>query len=166
MEINIKLTRKDYINFNKYYYLKKAIKKRIIVVIIMAFGLPLIMNIGSSFYLFNYLYNVLLAGIIFGVIYLLLGYLLMNRTGKLPSDNGSILGERRFIITDEGLIEESNTHRSIQDWKGVKSIEENHNYLFIFVDNIAAYILPKRYFRTKEKYTEFVNEINKKMKQI
>lgn len=164
MEINITLTRKDYIEFNKYFYLKKAMKKRLKLVLMMALGLPFIMNLGSPFNLNNYLFDVLLVAIIFGVIYLLLGYLLMNRTGRLPSEDGSILGDKKFIIEEEGLIEESKTNRNIQKWIGIKAIEENENYLFIFVDNVAAYILPKRYFENKDVYDEFLNEINKRMK--
>ena len=57
MEINIDLTRDDYADFNKYYFLKKGLKKRIYIVIIVAFGLPLVINSGRPFYLYDLPYN-------------------------------------------------------------------------------------------------------------
>jgi hypothetical protein len=164
MEINIDLTRDDYADYNKYYFLKKGLRKRIYIVIIVAFGLPLVINSGRPFDLMTYLTTVIIAGLVFGLIYLGGMTFAMKRTKKLPSDNGSILGRKKFMINDEGLIEESENNKNIQKWKGIKSVETNDNSVFIFVDNIAAYIIPKRFFKDDTEQQNFIKTIEDKMK--
>ena len=164
MEINIDLTRDDYADFNKYWFLKKGLKKRIYLVIIVAFGLPLVINSGRPFEIMTYLSTVVIAGLVFGLIYLGGLTLAMKRTKKLPSDNGSILGKKKFIITDEGLIEESESNKNLQKWKGIKSVESNDNSVFIFVDNIAAYIIPKRFFKDVTEQHSFIKTIDDRIK--
>lgn len=164
MEINIDLTRDDYADFNKYFYLKKGLKKRIYIVIIVAFGLPLVINGGRPFDFMTYIINVIIVGLVFGFIYIGGMTLAMKRTKEMPSENGSILGKKMFIVTDEGLIEESASNKNLQKWKGIKSIEANDNSVFIFVDNIAAYIIPKRFFRDEVEQNNFIKTINEKIK--
>jgi hypothetical protein len=164
MEINIDLTRDDYADFNKYYFLKKGLKKRIYLVFVVAFILPFIINSGRPFDFLTYLTNVIIAGLVFGLIYIGGMTLALKRTRKLPSDNGSILGMKKFIITDEGLIEESESNKNLQKWKSIKSIETNDNSVFIFVDNVAAYVIPKRFFKDEAEQQNFIKTIEDKMK--
>jgi len=163
MEITIDLTREDYADFNKYWFLKKGLKKRIYVVIIFAFGLPFFANSEQPFEMMFYLLSVLFYGMMFGILYLGGLYLMIYRTKKLPSDNGSILGKKKYTITDEGLIEESENNVNIQKWNGIKSIEMNNTSIFIFVDNIAAYMIPKRFFNSVNDQENFVKLIKEKI---
>ena len=164
MEINIDLTRDDYADFNKYWFLKKELKKRIYLLIIVAFFLPLVINGGRPFDLMTYLITVIIAGLVFGLIYFGGMTLAMKRIKKLPSDNGSILGIKKFMITDEGLIEESESNKNLQKWKSIKSVETNKNSVFIFVDKIAAYIIPKRFFKDETEQQNFIKTIEERMK--
>lgn len=164
MEISIDLTRDDYADFNKYCFLKKGLKKRVYIVIIVAFGLPLVINRGRPFDLMTYLTSVIIAGILFGLIYLGGMTFSMRWTKKLLSDNGSILGKKKFMITNEGLIEASESNKNLQKWKSIKSVETNNNSVFIFVDNIAAYIIPKRFFKDETEQQNFIKSIEGKMK--
>ncbi len=158
------MTRNDFADFNKYWFLKRGLKKRIYLVIIVAFGLPFVVNLGRPFEIVTYLMTVVLTGLLFGLIYLGGMMIAVNRTKNLPSDNGSVLGKKKFMITDEGLIEESENNRNLQKWKGIKGVETNDNSVFIVVDNIAAYIIPKRFFRDSEEQRNFINAIEEKMK--
>lgn len=163
MEINVDITRNDYADFNLYYFYKKAIWKRVKIVIVAAISIPLILNIGNPFHLGIYLISVLLTGLIFAAIYLGLGLYAIKRTGKIPLEGGSVLGKRKFIISDEGLIEEGENNRNLQKWVGIKSVEENKNSVFIFVDKMAAYIIPKRFFLNEEQINEFKSLIGVKI---
>lgn len=164
MEINIDLTRNDYADFNKYYFLKKRLRKSIYLVIVFVFGLPFFAKSEQPFEIITYLISVVIYGFIFGIIYFGGMFLMMNRTKKMPSDNGSILGKKKFTITDEGLIEESESNKNLQKWKGIKSIETNETSVFIFVDNIAAYIIPKRFFKSVDEQQIFIKIIDDKIK--
>jgi hypothetical protein len=164
MEIYIDLTRNDYADFNKYWFLKNGLKKRIYVVIIFALGLPFFVKSEQPFEIITYLISVIICGLIFSIIYLGGMILMMNRTKKLPSDNGSILGKKKFTITEEGLIEESESNKNLQKWNGIKSIEMNETSVFIFVDNVAAYIIPKRFFKNVHEQQVFIKIIDDKIK--
>lgn len=164
MEINIDLTRKDYANFNKYYFLKYGLKKRIYIVIIFALALPLVIHSGHPFDLLTYLTTIIIVGPLFGLIYIGGMTFLMIQTKKLPSDNGTILGRKKFIVTDEGLIEESENNKNLQKWKGIRSVETNNNSVFIFIDSIAAYIIPKRFFKDEIEQQNFIRIISEKIK--
>ncbi len=161
MEITIDLNRDDYADFNKYVFLKKNLKKRIYVVAIVAIVMPLAMLKGD-FDLVQYLVKVVLAAVVFGSIYLGGMFLALKRTGKLPSDNGSVLGKKKFVITDDGLVEETENNTNLQKWKSITSIETNKCSVFIFVDTIAAYVIPKRFFKDENEQNLFIAALNEK----
>ncbi|MCK4920280.1 MAG: hypothetical protein KAS71_04490 [Bacteroidales bacterium] len=47
----------------------------------------------------------------------------LKRTRNLPSGDGSILGNKTFIVSEDGLLEESESN--LQQWKGIKFAETN-----------------------------------------
>ncbi|MFN6946490.1 MAG: YcxB family protein [Cytophagaceae bacterium] len=163
IEISIDLTRDDYGDFNRFWFQKKGLKKRLYIVAFMALTFPFLFNSDHPFHLLNYIFEVALVAIIFGSIYIGGMYLIVSRTGKYPSENGSILGKRTFIITEEGLIEESETNKTLQRWKGIKGVETNKRSVFIFVDNIAAYIIPKRFFTSEQEQNAFIKAIKDRL---
>ncbi len=166
MEINVEITSKDFTSFNKYYYLKKGLKHRLIIYLITVIGLPIIVNYGEPFDLITFIITMLFTAIIFGLLFFGLGYLSLNLVGKLPSKNGAILGKRKFTISEAGLIEESDSNTNIQKWNSVKSIEQNNEFIFVFIDKIAAYIIPKRYFSNEEHVNLFVENMKLKINAI
>jgi hypothetical protein len=163
MEINIDLTRADFADFNKYYFFKRGLKKRIYLFFIMAFVLPLLMHSDGPFDLMTYVISVIIVGPLFALIYLGGMTISIFLTKRLASENSPILGKRKFIITDEGLTEESENSRNLQKWKGIKSIETNKNSIFIFVDNLAAYVIPKRFFKDQAEQQLFIEIIKNKL---
>jgi hypothetical protein len=164
MEINIDLTRDDYADYNKYYFLNKRLKKRLYLIIIVAFCISFLVNRGRPFDLLTYFMSLIFAGFVFAILYIGITILSIHLLKKLPADNGCILGKKKFTITDEGLIEESESNVNLQKWKGIKSIETNNNSVFIFVDNIAAYVIPKRFFKDETEQENFIKAIEYKMR--
>lgn len=159
MDINVEITSNDFTAFNKYYYLKKGLKPRLIIYLIVIIVLPVVINLGEPFDILGFVITMLFTAMIFGLLYFGLGYLSLNLVGKLPSSNGAILGKRKFIISDTGLIEESDSNTNIQKWNSIKSIEQNNEFIFVFIDKIAAYIIPKRYFNNIEHVNLFVENM-------
>ena len=160
MEIEVEVTRKDFANFNRYWYFKKKLKSRAWPILIFAFGLPLILNKNVEFNLAGYLGTVLVIGVLFGTLFLGIMWLTLGFTGSVPDKGGSILGLKKFSISEDAFIEDSESNRNEQRWKSIKSIEENKNAVFVFVDNIAAYIIPKRGFKDEEEQNEFLRLMN------
>lgn len=161
MEINVDITREDYASFNKYWVFKKRKNISVLVVLIFAFGFSYIIDYKPPFEFLKYLINVIFIGFVFGFFYFLVMLMLMELTKYLPSEGGAVLGKRKFIITDEGLYEETKNGKSFQEWNGIKDIEVNKKHIFVFVDNVAAYIIPKRYFSNQEEQKKYINSLKK-----
>jgi len=162
MEINVNITRGDYADFNKYYYQKKMLKKTIWLSVIIVLVVPLIAYIGQDFSFLSYIELVAVYGPVFVMINLIIMPLTMHLTKILPAENGSILGKKKFLITDEGLIEEAENNTNLQKWKGIKTVELSNKSVFIFVDNMVAYIIPKRFFKNKTEMLNFIAIIEEK----
>lgn len=163
MEIKIEITRDDYADFNKYYFLHKALKRRIYLPILMVLVLPFFILSRDQLNIGSYLFYVVIAGIAFAVTYAIGITLSINRTKKLPLDNGTILGSKKYTITDEGLKEETAHSNGIQKWTGIKSIETNKNSVFIFTDKISAFVVPKRFFKDTVEQEHFIRLIKEKI---
>jgi hypothetical protein len=163
MELIVELTRKDFANFNRYWYFKKKLKQRMIFIIIFALVISVFENGGHRFDFFVYLFTVVSILVLFGVSFFALMWLMLTFSGNLPSENGSVLGKKKFILSEDGFVEESENSKSSQKWKSIKAVEENGNAIFVFVDNIAAYIVPKRFFKDEIEQSEFINYIKNNM---
>ena len=164
MELEFSINRKDYSNFNKYYYFKKSIRKRLIVVLIAAIAMPFITMYGEPFELLVYLKLFLFVFLFFGSIYFGLGYIRIMTSGNIPKSGLSILGDKKLITNEEGISVESELYNANIKWNGILSVEENSNYLYLFVDSVSAIIIPKRYFRDLQHYNEFLTEIQTNIK--
>lgn len=162
MVVEAEIKRKDYISFNAYFYYRKRIKQRIITILAVSVLLSVIVNYGRTFAFMDYLVAFILSAAIFTLFTLGLGYLFILATGSFPSKNGSVLGKRKYSITDEGLLEETSTTSSMQKWEGIKSVEENRDLIFLFTDKIAAYFIPKRSFSSAEEMEQFIKVVKEK----
>jgi hypothetical protein len=83
----------------------------------------------------------------------------------MPDKNGEILGEKTYILSDDGFKQISEHGESFIKWIGIKSLEENENYLYVFVDKIAAYVIPKRYLSDSPETREFIKVLKEKIKK-
>ena len=66
-----------------------------------------------------------------------------------------ILCEHKITLTNEALLEYTNTNESKFSWAGVYRVVEWSNYLFIYTNISTAHIIPKRAFRNEEEFQEF-----------
>jgi len=164
MEIQVDLTRADYADFNKYFFFKRKFKRILFNIIIIPFLITLYVTRNDLNNLFEFCIWYVITVLFFGIIYLGIIMLTLKRTGKLPSDKGSILGKRKYTITDEGLLEESEINNNLRKWSGIKTVDVNRNSVFIVVDTIAAYVIPKRSFKDDNEMNSFVQRVTEKIK--
>ena len=164
MEIIVDLTREDYADLNRYVFLKKGLVKRLYIVIAVAIVLPLVATLGTPLNLKSYLTYVIVTFLGFGIFYLGIIMIVVNRTGRLPSRDGSILGKKKITITDEALICESENNTTVQKWKGIKEITGSKKSIFLFIDKMAAFVIPRRCFRNEAQQREFLSIIEQKVK--
>ena len=164
MKISFEATRTDFLNYNKYMYRKKRLKRSlaislvfvIIWTIILNTKEPNILSIVIEFFVFS----------AFWAVYYLIVYTIhFHRIKKMPDKNGSILGHKTYIIEEDGLKEIAEMSESFTKWVGIKNIDETKDYIYIFVDKIAAFVIPKRCFSNESECQNFTNEIKSKISE-
>ena len=60
------------------------------------------------------------------------------------SENGCTVGDFHLTLSDEGIREVHKCVTALFKWDTVLKAEDNQNYIFIFIDNRRAIIIPKR----------------------
>jgi hypothetical protein len=90
MEIKYQLTRKDYTAFNKYYFLKKGLKRRKKIILIAIVAIIIIVNFDKPFDLLSLIISIMVTLLLFPPLFLGLSYISILLSGNLPSDKGSI----------------------------------------------------------------------------
>jgi len=159
MEISVEINQEDYLNFNKFYYIKKKSKQRYIRTAALSLIIAFATMYGDPIDSVIFCELALLA---FVTQFLILRFcmpFMIKLVGHVPAKDGIMLGKKTFRITAEGIEQESENSRVFQKWKAVRSVEENKRSVFIFVDTIAAYIIPKRFFDNEEQVAEFVKVV-------
>jgi len=165
MEIEIDITRNDYAHFNKYYFLHKKLKRTLFLIFVSSLVFPFLVSEGS-FNVSLYLRDAGFFAAFFILFYTIIILLTFKWIGRLPSKNGIILGKKIIRLTEEGLVEESENSTTLHKWKAIKSLESDKKYLFIFIDSIAAHIIPKRSFQNTAEEEAFTKEIASRLQNI
>lgn len=164
IELEIEIERKDYMRYNRYYIFGKGLKKRLVLLIIIALILTFWIMSISTFSLFHFIKVYIISVILFGSLYFIFSNIGILLSGLIPLKNGQILGKKIIKLDSEGINEKSNQHSYVQKWEGIQTIEENRKYIYVFVDNAWAYIIPKRFFSSKNDQEDFVKFMRSKLK--
>jgi hypothetical protein len=85
--------------------------------------------------------------------------LMRNARLMKPSESGFILGERTLTLGDNGFEVQGHHYDQRWDWSGVILIDETEHHLFLFLDNSAAHIIPRRIFSSSDHYKAFHDRI-------
>jgi hypothetical protein len=165
MEINVQITRKDYLSFSDYVLLRKTFKRYLKLFIISAIILPIIFSFGKPFLITDFLTDLLAIIISLGFLLLIVSTILFIVTRVQQLKDYKILGNRKYIINKEGIKTETENSNSFQKWANIKSIEQNKHLILIFINKYAAYIIPKRYFESQEQIDSFIKEVKGNLNQ-
>lgn len=156
MKINVNITRTDYWNYNKYaifnipklkirFIIGNVSLPVIVIALLFLFKLPPIFIFGWG----------IIGG---GLANLFICKRMKKRIMSYPESKEGILGERSIEIDELGIYQVGSVSQSSYKWSGVRSVEQNEEYIFIFVDTIMAYIIPKRSFVSKKESLEFYHQ--------
>ena len=73
-----------------------------------------------------------------------------------------VLGQHTLQITDEGLVERTDVNEAIHRWAGLYKIISGPKYLYIYVTETNAHMIPKRCF-TAHGIEGFEGEVRNRM---
>lgn len=159
MEIKTEITREDFLNVNKHVFFKNRLKKYLIIFSVSNIVLMMMIYHRNP----SDLAGLVIAFVVFNALCGLWGWVVWkvtnSRIKKMPSENGGVLGSKTYILQDDGFKSISDSSESLTKWNGIQKIEISKNYIYIFIDNIAAYIVPIRAFRDTSEMEQFVEII-------
>ena len=78
--------------------------------------------------------------------------------GLHPSPDGMIRTPQELQISPDGVRVRARHFELFYRWEAVKSIDETSEHIFIMVDRIAGFIVPKRVFASKTEPDEFLRQ--------
>ena len=78
--------------------------------------------------------------------------------------DGTILGERRYILKENELTCEKENASSTIKWSAIKSIEVGSKAIYLFVDRNQAFIIPRRIFVEVQSQNQFIETVTNKIK--
>jgi hypothetical protein len=163
MEIKTQITREDFLEFNKFVLLRNRLKKGFAIATIFILFWTIILNYNQPFNPITILIELIVFYIGWGILIFLLYKVNFQRIKKMPDQNGSILGDKTYILQDEGFKEITDSSETLTKWKGIKNIIETKNYTYVFVDKIAAYIIPKRNVDENNEVERFIKALKSKV---
>ncbi|MBL7913645.1 MAG: YcxB family protein [Bacteroidia bacterium] len=159
-EIKANVTREDYASFNTHLFIKRNVKKYIVLSIVMSLALPFLITSKSTPELSDFI----LTFIVYNLFFWLVIYNRLRKTKNIPMEGGPTLGERKYIISDSEFICENEMAFSKIRWDGIKCVDISKKAIYLFVDTNQAFIIPRRTFPDLITENEFVELINRKVK--
>lgn len=169
---NVNLTEDDYYEFNRFHMIKsefgkkQILKMRIFVavfIVIVSLGLLFADDFSYESFITLIPLAVILIVVEFGYVKLTemilkLQLKSMKKSGKMGFDPTSVLE-----FYDDAFVEITDTVRTEQKYAVVESININNGQiLYIYVNNIRAYLLPLSSFETKEQFGDFIDFLKQK----
>lgn len=75
---------------------------------------------------------------------------------RLPRDDGATLGRHQIELEEAGFHVEGRSGRAFVRWSAVVEVLEVEAHVFLYVDRMMAYVIPKRAFATAGDCARFV----------
>lgn len=175
-KFQIHLDDNDYLEFNKFHMLRSPYGKKQIMsvrvsVFVVVFAMVFISLITNNFSLDSFI------AVIPALAVLLIFQMFLNKImastlknsisqarkrGKMPYSTSSVM---EFF--DDGFMETTKEQRVEQKYSALERVcVVEGKYVYLYVNNIMAYIIPNVSFDSREQYKEFLSFINEKCPNI
>lgn len=169
---NVNLTEEDYYEFNRFHLIKsefgkkQILKMRIFVAVFIAvvsLGLLFIGDFTSDAFVqiipLVLILIIVEAGYVkFSELILKLQLKSMKKSGKMGYDTESVLE-----FYDDIFVETTETIRTEQKYSVVEKIYINNGkIIYIYVNNVRAYLVPLTSFESKEQFDDFMEFLKQK----
>lgn len=155
MKIAVKLTKQDFLDFNRYAVIriqkskpseKLLFLKNLVLWLIIGVLFMLVFQLSSS----DFSNLDLTTAVITAAPFILLIVAFIHNQNKVlkllvPREDGVVLGDKTLELKEDGIYETSDHGygHSFYHWKIIDAVEEHNGSLYVFFDNIMALIIPE-----------------------
>lgn len=160
MKIEIDITRQDYLNFNFYHFRKKNLIRTAVIGLIGLIILQYSINKEKETVS---IIAVAISSILYIFIFAVIMYFSLARSKSIPKDNGSFLGKKVYVFSEEYISFSDKDSDGRLQWNAIKSLEEDSKAFYLYLDTIMTLLIPKRYFVDKSEEQAFRNYVQNKL---
>ena len=154
MRFKFKLSQKDLIEFKKFHYQKKDLKKDLLLG-----GLMLLLLV----YYTNYKKINLVLTFVMVLFFVTISFLIVRR--KIYNLNGINIGdEAEYLLEDEGIFYKTKDSEGRSGWSIIKSLQKSEKAFYLYTSENTAIVFPKVYFKSLEQQLQFENFVLEKIK--
>ncbi|HVR40980.1 MAG TPA: YcxB family protein [Thermoanaerobaculia bacterium] len=163
MEIRYSNTLGDLVRFNFYHVLRTGVVQALLVALLVVhvwtFGRDIAMlDQPLEARILAFIVSLLILLALLVILQLLLAYLSYR-----PSKNKALLTDHVLRFSDDGLVEETRFGSSRIAWSGIPKVAQNGRYIFIYIQQNAAHVVPKRVFPSADDAAAFYEAVEKKI---
>jgi len=90
--------------------------------------------------------------------YYLMLFLMKLRIKKFSKRNEGIIGEHSIEISEEGVREITKVNNSLNLWNGITKIKQDNSYIYIYIKEFEAHIIPKKSFKSEEEANSYFKD--------
>jgi YcxB-like protein len=72
-----------------------------------------------------------------------------------PSKNRGTLGDHHLLLAPAGITESTKVSTSTWTWAGIPKVAQDRAYIFLYVQQNLAHVIPKRAFKSAAESKEF-----------
>lgn len=152
MKVTTNITREDYLDFNKFHFVKTRLKQTALIGVVTICIVEFVLNEDH----FDLL-STIVSSVVAIALYSFIIYRSISRMKKLPSDNGSILGEKELEFTDEHIAYRTKNAQGTSDWSTITKVAESSRAFYLYMDTNMAIMVPKRAFTNEAELNQFKN---------
>ena len=163
MEIDIQLSKEDWLKFNQFVQ-KRTLKKLkgfvdgifgnlVIWLILIALFAVLFLTVK----VWHWPTAISVATVFVAMIGLFLLNIYRLQSSLMPSEHGSFIGKHHFVFDERGIHSEGKGYSGFHSWDVVQSIEHPSGMVILFLDTTFGYIFPEDQL---ENTAEFIKRIN------
>lgn len=168
---DITLSEKDYYVFNKFCLLKSKKGKKqlltyriLLTIIILIFPLFFTIKDGPSNIIFAYLLLLILFQALTIPFYTLILKLHLKSLKKSGKPLYSATSHLDFC--EDVFIETTPNNKTEQKYSGIERVSIYNNYIYIHMNPVLGYILPRSSFENDGKFAEFIEFIKTKCNSV
>lgn len=165
MEVEIQLTKEDWMKFNK--FVQKRTLKKLKGFVDGFFGNLLIWLILIVIFVILFLTvkvwhwptAIFVTTVFIVMISLFLWNIYRLQSSLMPSEQGSFIGKHHFVFDEKGIHSEGKGYRGFHSWDVVKSIERHSGIIILFLDTAFGYIFPENQLENPAEFLDRVNQL-------
>ena len=163
MEIEIQLTKEDWMKFNKFVqkHRQKELKgfiggffSNLVIWLVLTVIFVSLFRTVSGWHWPTAIFVMTIFIAIFGLFFWNMYRL---QSSLMPSEQGTFIGKHHFMFDENGIHSEGKGYRGYHNWDVIVSVERSSGIIIFFLDTAYGFLFPENQLQNP---TEFLNRVN------